>query len=125
MGRYTAESAGMGVLRPIAHDQLKKDPTKKKRIWSDELEAWGFFAEGEITKNDIFLLWCSITPGDRLAFKLDGENNRQVSTVVGIWQEANSEKSSWIFRLIDQAGRIVKISVDESELFRQAWKLTF
>lgn len=125
MGRYTAESTGMDVLRPIAVQQLKKDLTKKKRIWSEELEAWGFFASEEVTQQDMFLLWCSVSPGDRLVFKLDEEKEPQVSTVVGIWRESEFDKPVWIYRLIDQSGRLVRISIDENELFRQAFKLTF
>jgi hypothetical protein len=125
MGRYTAESTGMDVLRPIAAEQLKKYPSKKTRIWSDKLEAWGFFAEDEITKNDIFLLWCSASPGDRLVFKLDEESNSQVSTIVGVWREVISDVPSWVFRLIDQSGRLVCVTINESELFLQASKSTF
>lgn len=125
MGRYTAESTGMDVLRPLAAGELQKNPFKKKRIWSEELEAWGFFAEEEVTQHDMFLLWCSISPGDRLVFKLDEEKEPQVSTVVGVWKESDRGKSSWIYRLIDQTGRLVRISVDENELFRQGLRLTF
>lgn len=124
MGRYTKESTGMEVLRPIAAKQLK-DPSVKKRIWSEELEAWGFFANEEVTQYDTFLLWCSVTPGDRLVLKLDEEKTPQVSTIVGIWKESDSIKSSWIYRLIDQSGRLIRISVDENQLFRQAFDLAF
>ena len=123
MGRYTAESTGMEVLRPIAQQQLKKSPEKKKRIWSENLEAWGFFAEDEITKNDVFLLWCSVSPGDRLVFKLDEEKEPQVSTIVGIWKEPDTPEPTWTYRLIDQTGRLVRISVNENELFREGWKI--
>jgi len=124
MGRYTAESSGMDVLRPLAAEELQKNSFKKKRIWSEELEAWGFFVE-EVTQHDMFLLWCSVSPGDRLVFKLDKEKAPQMSTVVGVWKESDAHKSAWIYRLIDQTGRLVKISVDENDLFRQALKLTF
>ena len=113
MGRYTAESTGMDVLRPIAAQQLKRNPEKKKRVWSEDLEAWGFFAEDEVTKNDVFLLWCSVTPGDRLVLKLDEENEPQVSTIVGIWKEPNTQEATWTYRLIDQLGRLAKIDVNE------------
>lgn len=125
MGKYTAESTGMAVLRPIATEKLQKCPDKKKRIWSEELEAWGFFVSEEVTQQDMFLLWCSVSPGDRLVFKLDEEKEPQISTVVGVWRETEIDKSSWIYRLIDQSGRIVRISIDESELFKQASKLMF
>ncbi len=119
----------MDVLRPIAIEQLRKDPSKKKRVWSDELEAWGFFVyENEITyQRDMFLLWCSIAPGDRLILNLNPTEGKelQISTVVGVWRADDVDKPSWAFRLIDQFGRLVRIDVDENELFRQAFNLTF
>ncbi len=129
MGRWSLESTGMDVLRPIAIEQLRKDPSKKKRVWSDELEAWGFFVyENEITyQRDMFLLWCSIAPGDRLILNLNPTEGKelQISTVVGVWRADDVDKPSWAFRLIDQFGRLVRIDVDENELFRQAFNLTF
>jgi len=120
MGRWTAESTGMSVLRPIALKQLK-DPEKKSRIWSSELEAWGFFSKEGPSKRDAFLLWCSISPGDRIM--LDFFGHHDVHTVIGIWQKKSIGASRWTFKMINSAGAVNDFDVEEGELFRQAWGL--
>jgi hypothetical protein len=120
MGRYTAESTGMNILRPIAQEKLRKDASKKKRIWSDDLEAWGFFAIDEVTKQDIFLLWCSAAPGDRLIVN-DDQGNKKMTTIVGVWKNTIEGINWWIFKLIDQFGVILDLKIKENELFMQAW----
>lgn len=125
MDKSLIESTGMAVLRPIAKEHLKKDPSIKNRIWSKELEAWGFFSNEEVTHCDIFLLWCSVLPGDRVVFKLDEEKQSQIALIINVWKESTADRPFWIYRLLDQSGRIVKISIEERELFKQALKLAF
>jgi len=112
----------MKVLRPIAQERLKKSPDKKKRIWSDSLEAWGFFAAGGVTDDDEFLLWCSVSPGDRLAIRFENEASSKISTVVGIWREVGYDgNAQWVYRLFDESGRLLHVNVDERKFFQQAW----
>lgn len=125
MNESLIESTGMAVLRPIAKEYLRKDPSIKNRIWSEELEAWGFFSNEEVTHCDIFLLWCSVLPGDRVVFKLDEEKESQIALIINVWKESTTDRPFWIYRLLDQSGRIVRISVEERELFKQALKLAF
>ena len=117
MDKSLIESTGMAVLRPIAKEHLRKDPSIKNRIWSEEHE--------EVTRCDIFLLWCSVLPGDRVVFKLDEEKQSQIALIINVWKESTTDRPFWIYRLLDQSGRIVKISVEERELFKQALKLAF
>jgi len=116
MGRYTAESTGMDVMRPIAAQQLR-DPQNKARVWSNNIEAWGWFSSDGPTEIDEFLVWCSISPGDRILISISNLKS-EVCVVVGVWKE----EYSWIFRLINQTGRIVDISIQEQCLFKSAWK---
>ena len=106
----------MAALRPIAADQLK-NVDQKNRIWSDKLNAWGFFHD-EITMKDEFLLWCSIEPGDMITLNL-----KDIYTVVGVWRDdVVKEKPIWIYRMMGQSGRTVDINVVERELFSEALK---
>ena len=124
MGKYTAESSGIDVLRSTAAQVLAQNQEKKKRIWSQEIEAWGFFSLEEITKEDTFLLICSVTPGDRLAYKFDASMQPQIATVVGIWRQLEEKDIPvWVCQLIDPKEGLIHISVEEKELFYQAWKM--
>lgn len=110
------ESFGMSVLRPIANDQLIMRE-QKDRIWSDDHGAWGFFVE-DITMKDEFLLWCSVTPGDRITL-----NTKDFYTIVGVWRDISiREAPTWIYRLMGQNGRTVDVNVKEKELFLEASK---
>jgi hypothetical protein len=116
MANWINEASGMSVLRPIAENQLK-EKNQKTRIWSDDLGAWGFFIE-DITMKDEFLLWCSVSPGDRITL-----NCKDVYTVVGVWRdEAIKEKPAWIYRMMGRNGRTVDVNVKEKELFLEASK---
>ena len=76
MGRWTAESTGMAVLRPIAKEHLKKHNVKS-RVWSDELGSWGLFSK-DANDLDEFIIWCSLEPGDRLAVPGGVEHKAEV-----------------------------------------------
>ena len=118
MVRWTSESTGMSVLRPIASEQLK-DSFRKSRIWSTELEAWGFFGSDGGNERDAFLLWCSVSPGDRILLNLSGV--LEVHTVVGIWKENSVGVSRWTFKMINPSGVLSDVEVEEQDLFKQAW----
>ena len=108
------ETSGMSVLRPIAENQLKEN-NQKARIWSEDLDAWGFFIE-DITMKDEFLLWCSVTPGDRITL-----NRKDIYTIVGVWRDEKiKDIPSWIYRMMGQNGRTVDVNVKEKELFSEA-----
>lgn len=113
MGRWTAESTGMDVLRPIACNLLK-NKVMKDRVWSDSLYAWGFFADSP-TQIDEFIVWCSVTPGDRI--RLD---HGDVCTVIGVWKEKSKNAPLWSIKMINQEGRIVSVEVAEHDLFHSA-----
>jgi hypothetical protein len=44
MGRWTSEKSGFDVLRSLAEKAFAKHETRK-RIWSDDMEAWGYFGD--------------------------------------------------------------------------------
>jgi hypothetical protein len=113
--RELEESYGMSALRPMAEMQLK-NPTHKSRVWSDLYEAWGFFNK-EITNSDEFLLWCSISPGDRIT--LDRPDQiKDFFTVIGIWRdEEEKESSTWVFRLMGSNYSLLDIKVKEKQMF--------
>ena len=113
------ESTGMLVLRPLALERLKNSE-KKKRVWSDELECWGFFGESTFSEEDSFLLYCGLTIGDRIC--ITGQNGgRKICTIVGIWKEKVDEVPYWKYRLLQPEGSYFDLSVKEVNLFRQAW----
>ena len=120
MGQWTKESIGMEVLRPIALERLKNHE-QKARIWSSELEAWGFFS-GSVSEDDTFLLWCAITPGDRIAFDGITNGNLDIRTVIGIWKKTLATKSIWTLKMINQSCQLLDISIEETVLFHSAWK---
>lgn len=110
----------MSVLRPLAAAQLKNS-SHKNRVWSDDYESWGFFGE-RVTNFDEFLLWCSVSPGDRLT--LDPSNNiKDFFTVVGVWQDKEEkEVPVWIFRLMGSNYNFLDVKVKEKNLFTEAIK---
>lgn len=121
MGRYTAESTGMAVLKPIVAEQMRKNPTRKKRVWSDEYESWGFF-EGDATMLDELLLWCSISPGDRITLDHPGLI-KNFFTVVDIKRDTEVRESPlWIFKLLGPNSSFLDVKVKEKELFAEAMK---
>ena len=116
MRRWTNESTGMDVLRPVAKKALEKNFELKSRIWSGTLEAWGFFSELS-TDYDTFLLWCSAVPGDRLLFEVD--NKMEICTIVAMWKERDT--TSWKMRLMTSGCQLIDISTEEHKLFGSAW----
>lgn len=114
-----SESSGMNLLRPIAVERLK-DRSKRDRIWSDNLESWGFFADTP-TDEDTFLFCCNATPGDRLIIS-SGDGSSETYTIVGIWREKEKELPMWSYKLMDHSGKLTKIQVQERVLFTQAWE---
>lgn len=125
MGQWEHESTGMEVLRPIAMQQLK-DYKKKARIWSDSQEAWGFFAN-DVSEDDAFLLWCSISPGDRLIFctlnkEVDSTAVHNNYTVIGVWKKVLLNQPTWIIKVIGYTGQTINIEIEEQKLFRIATK---
>lgn len=115
------ESTGMSVLKPIALERLN-DPQKKKRVWSDELECWGFFAEDIFSEEDKFLLYCGMTIGDRICVS-SSNGNRVICTIVGVWKEKDDNNAAvWKCRLLRPDGMYFDLSVKESILFKEAWR---
>lgn len=57
-----SEVHGMDLIERLAVEK-SKDPKAKKRIWSDEMQSWGFFAEIP-TEMDVFLIMGCCRPGD-------------------------------------------------------------
>ena len=110
----------MDVLRPIAASNIQKRE-KKSRIWSPEQEAWGFFGKGDVTDEDVFLIWCSIVPGDRIIsdFFLR-DHPPETCTVLGIWKESHHDKNVWIMKMITPACQLLNVSIDEHFLFKFA-----
>lgn len=120
MGRYTAESTGMKVLRPMAAACLN-NPSCKNKVWSDAYESWGFFGE-DATMFDEFVLWCSIRPGDRIT--LDPPKLiKEFFTVVDIKRDIEVRESPiWIFKLLGPNSSFLDVKVKEKELFAEAMK---
>ena len=100
-----------GLMPKIARTAKKdKDEELNIKILQEEKskEQYGRILEQKDTEEEI---------------KLDEENEPQVSTIVGIWKEPNTQEATWTYRLIDQLGRLAKIDVNEKELFREGWKI--
>lgn len=57
-----SEVHGMDLIKRLA-DEKSRDLVMKARIWSDEMQAWGFFAESP-TELDTFLIMGCCRPGD-------------------------------------------------------------
>jgi len=57
-----SEVHGLDLIERLA-DEKSRDPSVKKRIWSDEMNAWGFFADSP-TEMDTFLIMGCCRPGD-------------------------------------------------------------
>lgn len=114
------ESTGMSVLRPLALERLK-DPEKKKRVWSEKMECWGYFAEELFNQEDTFMLYCGMTIGDRICIS-NQSGHRQICTIVGIWKEKNDSTPVWKYRLLLPDGIYFDLSVKESALFKEAWR---
>lgn len=113
-----SESHGMSLLKEMAASQLK---TSKNRVWSEEYAAWGFFAD-DITMFDEFLLWCSISPGDRIT--LDAPKSvKDFFVVVDIKRDIEIKESPiWVFKLLGPETGILDVKVKEKELFLEAAK---
>jgi hypothetical protein len=62
-----SEIHGIDLVRRIAKESIKK-PEVKKRVWSDELQSWGFFSSSPNQK-DIFIIMGCANPGDMLIAK--------------------------------------------------------
>lgn len=107
----------MAALRPIAGQHLL-DEKKKKRVWSEELLAWGAFSS-DPSDFDEFLIWCSVSPGDRI--QVQDENEKMIHTVVKISREMSDNKHVWSFKLINPYGSVSTLKISESDIFRKAW----
>lgn len=60
--RNLSEVHGFDLLRRVANELIKK-PEFRNRVWSDEMQCWGFFSD-EIKETDIFLIMGCFTSGD-------------------------------------------------------------
>ena len=116
MGKWAAESTGLSVLRPIAAQILKNDK-KKCRVWSENLNAWGFFHEIK-NDEDSFLVWCSIVPGDRMYFQ---QPNEGVHTLIAVWKQKDMERPAWTFKFLNSNGNLLDVHIDETTLFKSGW----
>ena len=112
------ESTGMSVLRPIANQRI--DEQKRKRIWCEKTEAWGFFSNEDPTEEDIFLLCCNISIGDRVY--VTNEKEGTIFILVGIWKQTSNNIPVWTYRLLGPNGYYFDLNILESRLFKQAWK---
>ena len=112
------ESTGMSVLRPIANQRI--DEQKRKRIWCEKIEAWGFFSNEDPTEEDIFLLCCNISIGDRVY--VTNEKEGTIFILVGIWKQTSNNIPVWTYRLLGPNGYYFDLNILESRLFKQAWK---
>lgn len=57
-----SEVHGVDLIKRLA-DEKFRDPVIRKRVWSDEMHAWGFFAESP-TEMDTFMIMGCCRPGD-------------------------------------------------------------
>lgn len=57
-----SEVHGMDLIKRLAAEK-SKDPNIKRRIWSDEMQSWGYFADSP-TELDTFLIMGCCKPGD-------------------------------------------------------------
>jgi len=64
------EIHGVELIRNIAKDKIKI-PELKERVWSEEMNCWGFFSN-KIKESDIFLIMGCSNPGDM--FRTCGKN---------------------------------------------------
>lgn len=120
MGKWTKESTGMEVFRPIAA-RLLINPELKARVWSENLESWGFFADGHATDTDMFILWCCSVAGDRVSFELGRNKDIEICTILAIWRDDNHNPPRWTMSLITPECKMVEISIEENKLFSTAW----
>jgi hypothetical protein len=119
MGRWTAETHGVDVLR-VAARKLLSHPGIKPRVWSDTLCAWGFY-DKTVTEDDEFLFWTMIDVGDRIC--LSTIENHDIATVVKVFQD--KEKATRNLLLLLSSGRVVTTSIEEGKLFRCGRKHVF
>jgi hypothetical protein len=113
------ESIGMSVLKPLAIERLKNQE-KKKRVWSEKMECWGFFADDSFSNEDSFLLYCGINLGDRICVT-SSNGSRKICVVVKIWREKIREAPIWKYRILPSDGAYFDLSIKESILFKEAW----
>jgi hypothetical protein len=124
MGKWTKESHGFSILKPIA-DKILSCPEKKSRVWSDAYEAWGFYAD-ETSHEDEFIFWSVLCIGDRvhlgssLGHSCEADD---IALVVDI--EKDPTTSLRKAKLLLSTGRLVELRVEEGKIFKWAWRYVF
>lgn len=114
MSKWSSESTGISVLRPLADEQLALKE-KRTRVWNEARGSWGFYAP-DANDDDAFLVWSSLTPGDRLFL------DETQCTVVAIRRETVRGTVRLGFKLLTATGSIVDVFVEENDLFKIARK---
>jgi hypothetical protein len=125
MGRWTKESHGFSILRPIA-EKLLLDSQKKKRIWSEKYEAWGFYCD-DSTQEDEFLFWSLIEVGDRVHLQSTIGHDCE-SSGIALIIDIKKDAGDGLFRkakLLLNTGRLIELSIEENKVFKWAWKYIF
>jgi len=112
------ERSGMQLLRPLA-EKLLKEQTVKDRVWSDELEAWGFYSPRR-EKIDNFLIWCNAKVGDRFALFSDAKV-WMVCVILSIKKDLDPQRNVWKMTLLNPTASTMEFEIEESILYMSAW----
>lgn len=116
MGKWTKESHGFDMLRPIAEKMLQ-DPKKKRRVWSEPYGAWGFFED--MNQEDEFLFWSVLQNGDRVELSSFGFGEGEVGMVVGISRTDDGKRR---VKILLSNCRMIELSIEEGRVFRLGWQ---
>lgn len=123
MGKWSAENSGMGVVRSIAKN-FAKDENRKKRIWSEAHEVWGYYMEGAVTDADDFLFWCIVCIGDRVDMSSFGLGRAgEFGTVISVERETRDDVLVWAMKILGCNGKIVEMFIREQQIFKSGWNL--
>ena len=117
MSKWSKENEGMDLLKSVAREVLKNDSIKK-RIWSDQIESWGYFDKK--LPHDDFLIWCGSSVGDRFCLG-QATDFHLVWTILSNEKSLDPNRQTRIIRLLDNQCKIFEFEIEESYLYRTAW----
>ena len=132
--RGVSEVHGADLIKKLASEKIKR-PELRDRVWSDSLNAWGFFAD-PADENDKFLIMGCCQPGDMFIakkgspqlfnmpnYRLMDENPDGPYVILGL--KCFSLMGTQVFGLEMLAANppiICQMLSQQSSLFKIAWK---
>lgn len=123
MGKWSAENSGMSVARSVAKDFVKNEK-RKKRIWSDAHEAWGYYMSDAVSDEDDCLLWCLVCIGDRINMHSFGFGKAgEFGTVISVDRMEVNDMLVWSMKILKPNGRMVEMHIKEQQIFKSGWNM--